>query len=44
MFQFTEPTSGQIQKTVLVHSASVHIWNPILLTNYIDKTDHVQIS
>jgi len=26
MFQFTEPSSGQIQNTVLVRSVNAHIW------------------
>jgi len=32
MFRLIEPSSGQIQTIVLVHSVSAHIWDPILLT------------
>ena len=42
MFQFTEPSSGQIENTVLVHSASAHtVGSHIVFTNYIGIKDHI---
>jgi hypothetical protein len=41
MFRLIEPSSGQIQSTVLVHSLSAHYGVTYYLQNYIDITDHV---
>ena len=32
MFRLIEPTSGQIQNTVPVHSVNAHVMDPILFT------------
>ena len=43
MFRFIEPSSGQIQNIVLVHSMSVHYGIPYCLQNYmyIDIEDYI---
>jgi hypothetical protein len=41
MFRFIEPSSGQIQNTVLVHSVSAHCAIPYFLQNYTDVKDHL---
>ena len=41
MFRLIEPSSGQIQNTVLVHSVSAHYGIPYCLQNCIDIKDHL---
>jgi len=41
MFRLIEPSSGQIQNTVLVHSMSAHYGIPYCLQNYIGIKDHI---
>jgi hypothetical protein len=41
MFRLIEPSSGQIQNAVLVHSVSAHYGIPYCLQNYIDVKDHL---
>jgi hypothetical protein len=41
MFRPIEPSSGQIQNIVLVHSVSAHYGIPYCLQNYIDVKDHI---
>ena len=41
MFRPNEPSTDQIQNTVLVHSVSAHFGIPYCLQNDIDIKDHV---
>jgi len=42
MFRLIQPSSGQIQNIVLVHSVSAHYYGiPYCLQNYIDIKDHL---
>jgi hypothetical protein len=41
MFRLIEPSSGQIQNIVLVHSVSAHYVILYCLQNYIDVNDHL---
>jgi hypothetical protein len=41
MFRLIEPSSGQIQNTVLVHSVRAHFGIPYCLQNYIGINDHL---
>jgi hypothetical protein len=41
MFRLIEPSSGQIQNIVLVHSVSQHYGIPYCLQNRIDIKDHL---
>ena len=41
MFRLIEPSSGQIQNIVLVHSVSAHYGIPYRLQNYIDIKDRL---
>jgi len=41
MFRLIEPSSGQIQNIVLVHSVSAHYWIPYCLQNCFDFKDHL---
>jgi len=41
MFRLIEPSSGQIQNTVLVHSASAHYGIPYCLQISTDIKDHL---
>ena len=41
MFRLIEPSSGQTQNLVLVHSVSAHYGIPYYLQNYIDIKDPV---
>ena len=41
MFRLTEPSSGQIQNIVLVHSVSAHYGILHCLQNYIDVKDRL---
>ena len=41
MFRLIEPSSGQIQNIILVHSVSEHYGIPYCLHNYIDVKDHI---
>jgi hypothetical protein len=41
MVWLIEPSSGQIQNIVLVHSVSAHYGIPYCLQNYIDNKDHL---
>jgi hypothetical protein len=41
MFRLIEPSSGQIQNIILVHSVSAHYGIPYCLQKYIDVKDNL---
>jgi hypothetical protein len=41
MFRLIEPSSGQTQNIVLVHSVGAHYGIPCCLQNNIDVKDHI---